>query len=70
MQLEPHLDAIDEGVALRTGEGRGEVTHHLVVGVERRERLPILVAPAPECEPLRRDAVDPAHVADARCSPV
>jgi hypothetical protein len=48
---EPGGDAIDEGVALRSGEDGGKVLHDRRVGVERRERLPVFLSPTPQAQP-------------------
>jgi hypothetical protein len=58
VRLEAGLDAVDEGVALRPVQRGREVRHDLRVGVERRERRAVAVAPAPQQQPLGAELVD------------
>lgn len=62
---EPGRDAIDESVALSSGEDGGKVLHDRRVGVECRERLPVLLSPTPQAQP---DSAQFDHVEIHRAS--
>lgn len=42
-----HLVPVDQRIGLLAGQGRGEVLHHLRIGVESGERCPVLLVPLP-----------------------
>ena len=52
MLLESRLEPVDHRVDLGPVERSGEVLHDPGVGIDRGERLPVLVAPPPQHQPL------------------